>query len=335
VNEATMTLIPKRRVLTLLAVLAALSLNGAAAQAADAYPSKPIKLIVPFPPGGPTDIIGRLVGKILGDKLGQPVVIENKPGAGGNLGTDAAAKSPADGYTLLLSAVSSLAIAPGLYPKLPYNVATDFTPITRVGLSKGAIVAHPSVPFNDLKGLVAYAKANPGKLSYGSSGVGTANHLAGEMLQAAAGIEMQHVPYKGTAPLVQDLLGGQLPLSIESSLSSAAVNIKSGKLKGIAIITATRAPLLPELPTVAEQGYPGFDVPIWFGLLGPAHLPKDMVALLNKAVTEGLKTPEVAERFAQIGAEPAPSTPEQFADYMRAEATRWGKVIRDAKITLE
>jgi tripartite-type tricarboxylate transporter receptor subunit TctC len=335
VNEATMTLIPKRRVLTLLAALAALSLNGAAAQAADAYPSKPIKLIVPFPPGGPTDIIGRLVGKILGDKLGQPVVIENKPGAGGNLGTDAAAKSPADGYTLLLSAVSSLAIAPGLYPKLPYNVATDFTPITRVGLSKGAIVAHPSVPFNDLKGLVAYAKANPGKLSYGSSGVGTANHLAGEMLQAAAGIEMQHVPYKGTAPLVQDLLGGQLPLSIESSLSSAAVNIKSGKLKGIAIITATRAPLLPELPTVAEQGYPGFDVPIWFGLLGPAHLPKDMVALLNKAVTEGLKTPEVAERFAQIGAEPAPSTPEQFADYMRAEATRWGKVIRDAKITLE
>jgi len=335
VNEATMTLIPKRRALTLLAALAALSLNGAAAQAADAYPSKPIKLIVPFPPGGPTDIIGRLVGKILGDKLGQPVVIENKPGAGGNLGTDAAAKSPADGYTLLLSAVSSLAIAPGLYPKLPYNVATDFTPITRVGLSKGAIVAHPSVPFNDLKGLVAYAKANPGKLSYGSSGVGTANHLAGEMLQAAAGIEMQHVPYKGTAPLVQDLLGGQLPLSIESSLSSAAVNIKSGKLKGIAIITATRAPLLPELPTVAEQGYPGFDVPIWFGLLGPAHLPKDMVALLNKAVTEGLKTPEVAERFAQIGAEPAPSTPEQFADYMRAEATRWGKVIRDAKITLE
>jgi len=303
--------------------------------AAEAYPSKPIRLIVPFPPGGPTDVMGRVVAKVLSDKLAQPVVVENRPGAGGNLGTDMAAKSPADGYTLLLSAVSSLAIAPSLYAKLPYDVARDFTPIARVGIAKGAIVAHPSAPFNDLKGLVSYAKSNPGKLSYGSSGVGTANHLAGEMLQAAAGIEMQHVPYKGTAPLVQDLLGGQLPLSIESSLSSAAVNIKSGKLKGIAIITAQRAALLPELPTVAEQGYPGFDVPIWFGLLGPANLPKDMVATLNKAVVDGLKSQEVIDRFAQIGAEPAPSTPEQFAAYVHDEGLRWGKVIRAAKITLD
>ena len=303
--------------------------------AAEAYPSKPIRLIVPFPPGGPTDVMGRVVAKVLSDKLAQPVVVENRPGAGGNLGTDVAAKSPADGYTLLLSAVSSLAIAPSLYAKLPYDVARDFTPIARVGIAKGAIVAHPSAPFNDLKGLVSYAKSNPGKLSYGSSGVGTANHLAGEMLQAAAGIEMQHVPYKGTAPLVQDLLGGQLPLSIESSLSSAAVNIKSGKLKGIAIITAQRAALLPELPTVAEQGYPGFDVPIWFGLLGPANLPKDMVATLNKAVVDGLKSQEVIDRFAQIGAEPAPSTPEQFAAYVHDEGLRWGKVIRAAKITLD
>ncbi len=307
----------------------------ASALAADPYPSKPIRLIVPFPPGGPTDVMGRVVAKVLGDKLNQSVVVENRPGAGGNLGTDAAAKSPADGYTLLLSAVSSLAIAPSLYPKLPYDVSRDFTPITRVGITKGAIVAHPSAPFNDLKGLVAYAKANPGKLSYGSSGIGTANHLAGEMLQAAAGFEMQHIPYKGTAPLVQDLMGGQLPLSVESSLSSAAANIKSGKLKGIAIITATRAPLLPDLPTVAEQGYPGFDVPIWFGLLGPANLPKDVVAAVHGAVVEGLRTPEAVERFTQIGAEPATNTPEQFTEYIRAEGARWGKVIRDAKITLE
>jgi tripartite-type tricarboxylate transporter receptor subunit TctC len=326
--------ISRSRFLRVALAVACTAVTGPALSA-EPYPSKPIRLIVPFPPGGPTDVMGRVVAKVLGDKLKQTVVVENRPGAGGNLGTDTAAKSPADGYTLLLSAVSSLAIAPSLYPKLPYDVARDFTPITRVGITKGAIVAHPSTPFNDLKGLVAYAKANPGKLSYGSSGIGTANHLAGEMLQAAAGIEMEHIPYKGTAPLVQDLLGGQLPLSIESSLSSAAANVKSGKLKGIAIITATRAPLLPDVPTVAEQGYPGFDVPIWFGLLGPANLPKDIVTLLNEAVVEGLKSPEAVERFAQIGAEPSTTTPEQFAEYIRAEGVRWGKVIRDAKITLE
>jgi tripartite-type tricarboxylate transporter receptor subunit TctC len=325
----------KRHFLKTTLALAALVLAGGSAVAADDYPSKPIKLIIPFPPGGPTDIMGRVVAKILGDKLKQTVVVENKPGAGGNLGTDAVAKAPADGYTLALSAVSSLAIAPGLYPKLPYNVATDITPIARVGITKGAIVAHPSTPFNDLKGLVAYAKANPGKLSYGSSGVGTANHLAGELLASVAGIDIVHVPYKGTAPLAQDLLGGQLPLSIESSLSSAGPNVKEGKLKAIAIISGTRSPLLPNVPTVAEQGYPGFDVPIWFGLVGPGKLPANVVDTLNRAVVEGLKSPEVAERFAQIGAEPAPDTPTQFGAYMRAEQQRWGQVIRDAKISLE
>ena len=314
--------------------LASLTLVGPAL-AADAYPSKPIKVIVPFPPGGPTDIMGRAVAKIIGDKLKATVVVENKPGAGGNVGTDAVAKAPADGYTLALSAVSSLAIAPSLYPKLPYNVATDLTPIIRVGITKGAIIAHPSVPFNDLKGLVAYARDNPGKLSYGSSGIGTANHLAGEMIAVTAGIDLLHVPYKGTAPLVQDLLGGQLPLSIESSLSSAGQNVKTGKLKAIAILTAERSALLPNVPTVAEQGYPGFDVPIWFGLVGPAKLPADVVAALNQAVTEGLKTPEIAERFAQIGAEPAPDTPAQFGAYIRAEQLRWAKVIRDAKVSVE
>ena len=314
---------------------AALALAAGSALAADAYPSKPIKLIVPFPPGGPTDVMGRVVAKLLGDKLKQTVVVENKPGAGGNLGTDAVAKAPADGYTLALTAVSSLAIAPALYPKLPYNVATDLTPIARVGITKGAIVAHPSVPFNDLKGLVAYAKANPGKLAYGSSGVGTANHLAGEMLASVAGIELVHVPYKGTAPLVQDLLGGQLPMSIESSLSSAGPNVKEGRLKAIAIISGTRSPLLPSVPTVAEQGYPGFDVAVWFGLVGPGKLPPDIVTVLNQALVEGLKTPEVAERFARIGAEPAPDTPAEFGAYIRAEQQRWAKVVRDAKVTLE
>jgi len=303
--------------------------------AADAFPAKPIKLIVPFPPGGPTDVMGRIVGKVLSDKLGQPVVVENRAGAGGNIGTDAAAKAAPDGYTIALSAVSSLAIAPGLYPKLPYNVKTDLTPITLVGIAKGAIVAHPSAPFNDLKGLVAYAKANPGKLAYATSGNGTANHLAAEYLQSVADIKLTHVPYKGTAPATQDLLAGVVPLSVESSLTSAAPNIKAGKIKGIAITAGTRSALLPDVPTVAEQGYAGFDVPTWFGLVGPANLPKDVVAALNKAVTEGLKSKEVADKFAQIGAEPAPTTPEKFGAYIQAEMDRWGKVIRDAQIKAE
>ena len=325
----------KRQTWRLAAGVALALVAGPTAWAADAYPAKPIKLIVPFPPGGPTDVMGRVAAKLLGDRLHQTVVVENRAGAGGNLGTDAIAKSAPDGYTLGLGVISSLAIAPSLYPKLPFNVKTDFTPITMLGIAKGAIVAHPSAPFNDLKGLIAYAKANPGKLSYGSSGIGTANHLAGEYLQAIAGIDLVHIPYKGSAQLAQDLLGGQLLLSVESSLSTAAPNVHSGKLKAIAVTSATRSALLPQVPTVAEQGFPGFDVPTWIGLVGPAGLPREVVQALNRALAEGLKTPEATERFAQIGAETAPGTPEQFADTIAAEHLRWGKVIRDAKITLD
>ena len=308
---------------------------AASAFASDAWPSRPVTLIVPFPPGGPTDVMGRVIGKALSEKLKQPVVVENKPGAGGNVGTAAVARAQPDGYTLALSAVSSLAIAPALYSKLPYNVKTDFTPITLVGVTKGAIVAHPSAPFNDFKGMIAYAKANPGKLSYATSGVGTANHLAAESLQALAGIQLTHVPYKGTGPATQDLLAGMVPMSFESSLSAAAPNIKAGKLKGIAITAASRSPLLPDVPTVAEQGYPGFDVSAWFGLVGPANLPKEIVAAVHKTVVEALQSPEVVERFAQIGAEPMPMAPERFGAYIQSENERWAKVIHSANIKLD
>ncbi|MCW5258958.1 tripartite tricarboxylate transporter substrate binding protein [Verminephrobacter eiseniae] len=303
------------------------TLGAGAALAADPYPSRPIKLIVPFAPGGPTDVMGRVVGRLLSERLKQPVVIENRAGAGGNLGTAAVANAPVDGYTIALSAVSSLAIAPALYPALPYNVKTDFTPITLVGIAKGAIVAHPSAPFDDLRGLVAYAKANPGKLAYASSGMGTTNHLAAESFQVAAGTQLVHVPYRSTGPATQDLLAGTVLLSFESSLTSAAPNVNAGRLKAIAITAATRSALPPDVPTVAEQGYPGFDVPTWFGIVAPANL--------HRAITEVLGTSEVAERFAQIGAEPTPMAAERFAGYIRAENERWAKVIRDPRITLE
>ncbi len=325
----------RRRVLA----LAALTTLGAAATgsvlAAEAYPSKTIKVIVPFAPGGPTDIMGRYVAKAIGDALKQNVVVENRAGAGGNLGTDAVAKAAPDGYTLGIGAISSLAIAPGLYAKLPYQVQKDLAPVTMVGIAKGAILAHPSAPFNDLKGMLAYAKANPGKLSYASSGIGTANHLAGEYLQSLTGVDLQHVPYKGTAQAVQDLLAGNVLVSVESSLTSAAQHVQSGKLKAIAVTSASRAKLLPNVPTVAEQGFPGFDVPTWFGLIAPAGTPKDVIATLNRVVTEALKSADAAERFAQIGAEPQPTTPEQFASTIRDETARWSQVIQRANIKPE
>lgn len=324
----------QRRLLLAGAALLAAA-TGPALAADEPWPARPLTLIVPFPPGGPTDVMGRVVAKLLSDGLKQTVVVENRPGAGGNLGTEQIAKAAPNGYTLGVGVISSLAIAPQLLPKLPYNVATGFTPIGMIGIAKGAIVAHAGAPFSDLKGLVAYAKAHPKQLAFGSSGIGTSNHLAGEYLQSLAGIELVHVPYKGTSQVAQDLLGGQLPLSFETSLLTTAPNVRSGKLKAIAITAGTRSALMPEVPTVAEQGFPGFDVPSWFGLVGPAGLPREMVATMNRLLVEGLKRPDIVERFAQIGAEPTPGTPEQFARTITDENTRWGKVIRDAHITLD
>jgi tripartite-type tricarboxylate transporter receptor subunit TctC len=323
----------QRRVL-LCASLAALGRIGPAL-AADAYPAKPIRIIVPFAPGGPADTMGRVVAKLIGDALKQAVVVENRAGAGGNLGTDVVAKAAPDGYTLGLSAISSLAIAPGLYARLPYNVQKDLARITLVGIAKGAILAHPSAPFDDLKGLVAYARAHPGQLSYASSGIGTANHLAGAYLATLAAIDLLHVPYKGTTSAAQDLLAGTVMLSVESSLTTAAAHVQTGKLKAIAITSVTRSPLLPGVRTVAEQGFPNFNVPTWFGLVGPGGLPRPIVATLNRVVTEGLRAPGVLERFAGIGAEPAPTSPEQFDTYIREETMRWTRVIKAGNIQAE
>ena len=306
-----------------------------AGQAQTPWPARPIKLIVPFPPGGPTDIMGRTAAKTMGDVLGQPLVVDNRAGAGGNIGTDAIAKAAADGYTIGLSAISSLAIAPTLYPRLPFSVDKDLAPIALVGFTPCALVANPGAPFNDLRGLIAYAKAHPGKLSYGTSGIGTSTHLAAELFQSQAGIVLTHVPYKGTSQIAQDLLAGTIMLSFESSLTTTLPNVKEGKLKVIAVTSAQRSRALPQVATVAEQGFPGFDVVTWFGLVGPAQLPPAMVTRLAEAWQRGAATPLATQAFENIGADLKTGTPAQFGEFIRAETQRWGELIRRLGIKLD
>lgn len=333
--STTATTLNRRRILAVGSVWAIGSLAGAPALANTDYPTKAIRLIVPFPPGGPADVIGRTVANGMSQLLKQPVVVDNRAGGGGTVGTAAIARSEPDGYTIGLAAVSSLAIAPHLYKNLPYNVETDLQPLSLAAIVKGAIVAHPSVPFDDVKGLVAYAKANPGKLSYASSGIGTANHLAGEMFQQVANIDMLHVPYRGTGPATADLLAGMVPLLFESSLLSAAANLEAGKVKVIALTSAERSSLLPSVPTVAEQGYPGFDAPVWFGFVAPRGISDRKTNVLVEAMRTALQSPETQERFAKIGADPAANQPAEFDRYIRSETEAWGKLIREKNITID
>jgi tripartite-type tricarboxylate transporter receptor subunit TctC len=296
--------------------------------AQDAWPTRPVKMIVPFPPGGPTDIMGRTAAKALSDKLGQQFVVENRAGAGGNVGTDAIAKSAPDGYTIGVGPISSLAISPHLYAKLPFSVEKDFTPISLIGTTPCLIVVHPSVPFNDLKGLVAYAKANPGKLQYATSGIGTSNHLATELLQVTAGIKLTVVAYKGSSQIVPDLLAGTIPMSMETSLTTTLQHIKAGKLRAIAITSPTRAKQLPDVPTIAESGYPGFAVETWFGLVGPAWLPRQVVDKVHAAWRESSTMPATVTAFEATSGDIRASTPQQFGEFIAAENARWGDLIR-------
>ncbi|GAB1385048.1 tripartite tricarboxylate transporter substrate binding protein [Melaminivora sp.] len=323
----------QRRDFLLAAGLAASAGSPAWAQAG--YPNKPVRLIVPFPPGGPTDIMGRTAAKAMGDKLGQQFVVENKAGAGGNIGTDAVAKAAPDGYTIGLTAISSLAIAPHLYRNVPFNVAKDFAPISLVGTTPCMLVVHPSAPFTDLKGLVAYAKAQPGQLQYATSGIGTSNHLAAEYFQSVAGIELTNVPYKGSSQIVPDLLSGTVLMSMESSLATTLQHIRSGKLRALAVTSAQRAPALPEVPTVAESGYPGFVVETWFGLVAPAGTPAAIVDRLQAAWAAGSQTPEAQTPFQNISGNLRVQTPQEFTRFIQAENQRWGELIRKLGIKAE
>ena len=310
------------------AAVASAVIASAGSALAQGYPSRPIKLIVPFAAGGPTAVIGRAAGNLLTASLGQPVIIENRAGAGGNLGHDAVAKAAPDGYTLGIGTIAGLGIAPALYAKLPFDPVRDFTPIGMVAVTTGVIVASPSFPASSLAELIAYARANPEQLSYATPGVGTVAHMAAEMLSSEAGVRMTHIPYKGAQLALADLLSGAVPVSFESSFATTAPSIKAGKLKAIAITRKSRTPLMPDVPTVAESGYPGFDISAWFGLVGPAGLSADITAKLADAINKGLRSKEIIDRLAVIGAEPQAMTPEQFSTYIRAELARWAKVVK-------
>ena len=313
-----------RRVAMGAIALAAATLSlGAAAQA---YPTKPITIVVPFSAGGTTDILARLVGQYLTTELGQPVVVDNKAGAGGNIGAALAAKAPADGYTLLMGTVGTHAINAALYKKMPFDHVKDFAPLSRVANVPNLLVAHPSQPFKTVPEMIAYAKANPGKINFGSPGNGASPHLSGELFKSMAKVELTHIPYKGSAPAVSDLLGNQIAIMFDN-MPSVIPHVRSGKLRAIAISTAKRSPELPDVPTIAEAGVPGYEAVSWFGLFAPAATPKPVLDKLSTALSKVLANPEVQKKISAQGGETVNETPAQFAAFIRSETTKWGKVL--------
>lgn len=312
----------------LLALLVALPLHALAQ-----YPQRAIKLIVPFPPAGATDIVGRIVAQKLGERLGQGVVVENRPGAGGTIGSDLVAKSAPDGYTLLMATSSTHSIGPALQ-KLPYDPIKDFAAITHVANVPNVLVVSPKLPVTSVKELIDYAKARPGMLNFASSGVGTIVHLNGELFKMLAGADLVHVPYKGTALSIPDLANGNIAMLFDS-LASVQPHVKSGSVRPLAMNAPRRSPLLPEVPTLAEAGMPAFDRYTWFGMFAPAGTPADIVRKVQAEVVAALKAPDLRERFDAVGAEPVGSTPEQFVERIRSDGVRWAEVIRTANVKVQ
>jgi len=309
----------------LLAAALALAAGTAAAQG---YPTKPIRLIVAFPPGGINDIAARLMGQKLAPILGQPFVIENKVGASGTIGADVAAKSPPDGYTLLMGSVSNIAMAPGQHPHLAYDPAKDFAPVALVAAAPNVLVVHPSFPVATVKDLIAMAKKEPGKINYASAGEGSSNHLTVELFKSLAGIDLVHIPYKGDAPAIADVIAGHVPM-IFAALPPALPFIKDGKLRAVAVSSEKRSTFLPEVPTVAESGdLPTFAVSVWVGIFAPAGTPQPIVARLDGAIAEVLRDPDTLERLKTLGVEAEYRGPQAFGTYLRAEITKWTSVGR-------
>lgn len=304
--------------------------SGAAAQS---YPAKPIRVVVPFAAGGGADIIARIVAPRMTEQLGQQVVVENRPGAATIVGAEAVARAPGDGYTLLMAVTATLAINPALFNKLPYDPIRDFTPVALTAIGPNVLVAHPSLPVRNVKQLIALAKSQPDRLTYGSSGMGGSSHLAGELFNTMAGVKIVHVPYKGAAPATVDLLAGQIDLTFVG-LGAALPFVKSGRLRALAVGSAKRSIMVPELPTVAET-LDGFEAVAWFGLLGPAALPRDVVQKLNGIVGAIVGRRDIADLLVAQGYEPLTSTPEAFAGYVRSELGKWSRVVKDAGVKPE
>jgi tripartite-type tricarboxylate transporter receptor subunit TctC len=298
------------------------------AVAQEAYPSRPVRFILPFPPGGGTDILGRIIAERLSARLGQPVVIENRGGAGGNVGAEAAARAAPDGYTIVLAA-PSLAISPSLYTKLNYDPVKDFAPVSLVATVPNVMITHPSVAAQTLQDFIALARSNPGAMNFGSGGSGTSNHLAGELFNIVTGARLVHVPYKGVNLAMNDVLSGQIHLVV-IGIPAAAPHIKAGRLRALALIAPQRAPALPEVPTVAEAGLADFEVTTWYGVLAPAGTPRSIVLRLNAELLRIMHAPETKERLAGMATDPLTSTPEEFAAYLRQEIAKWGDVVRRA-----
>jgi len=318
-----------------LAALCAGAFASPAAQAQVAYPNRPVKIVVPYAPGGPNDILARLLAEKLTQANGQTFLVENKPGGGSNIGAEAVAKAAPDGYTLLIAATSH-SINMTLFPKenLKYGLLTDFAPVSLLMTGPLVLVTSPSVPAKNLKEFVALAKSKPGKMSYGSSGNGASTHLAGEMLNRSAGIQTVHVPYKGSGPALTDLMGGQIDFMVDTMISSMPF-ITSKKIQALAVTGKTRSPVLPDVPTVSEQGYPGFEAVAWIGMLAPAKTPPEIVAKLNADVKKILESPDVKGRLAAQGFTAEPQKPEAFGAYMRNEVQKWGAIVKSANVKVE
>ena len=319
--------------LALAANLGAASMNPTASHA-QTYPSKPIRFIVPFTPGGSNDVLARIVGQKLGEAWKQPVVVENKPGAGGNIGAEAAAKSPADGYTFLIAADNILAMNQSLYEKLSFDPQKDFAPVTLLGTLPMLLVVNPSLPANSTKELIALGKSSPDGLTFASGGNGTPQHLAGELFRSMTGVKMVHVPYKGNAPAVTDLIGGQVQMLL-SPINSVLPHVKSGKLRALGVASTKRLPYLPEVPTIDEAGVPGFHNEIWIALVAPAGTPKDIIDMMQREVGAVLMQPDVKEKLAAQGIEPAGSSPEELRTRIVNESARWAKIIKENGIRAE